>query len=55
MTYKQIGNDFLPKCPSCTVPLAEVLVMEKGVLFIKSVLVCPHCHTLLGFAEQNLL
>jgi hypothetical protein len=40
---------------SCKKELSEVLVMRKGFMFVKSALVCPHCHVLIGFGNQNML
>lgn len=51
-------EDLLPKCPHCKNELPEVFVRSRGVGFVvgkTQVYFCPHCQTVLGFAQSRMI
>lgn len=44
-----------PKCPSCAKPVERLLsvVLDGGLLNQSNVVVCPHCHTIVGYGKVN--
>lgn len=51
-------NDILPRCPHCEQDLKEIYAHSKGVGFIaaaNTVILCPHCRKVLGFAQSRMI
>jgi uncharacterized protein with PIN domain len=44
-----------PKCPSCQKAVETLLTKSvKGGIFNESTLIlCPHCHTIIGYGKVN--
>ncbi len=51
-------NDLAPRCSHCEKDLTEVYAKTRGPGFVvgKDVLYfCPHCRTVLGFAQSRMI
>lgn len=47
--------DVLPVCPKCGKEIREFLSLpvSGGLLNQQSVVVCPHCHVVVGYGKVN--
>lgn len=51
-------NDLIPRCPHCEHDLPEVYAHSKGIGWFApstTLLFCPHCRKVLGFAQSRMM